>query len=106
LLDTLYADIRTGYFGTSPALELADFNALATATKIGSFGVTPVSGWYSSTLTAMGRSDINKTNLMQLRLYFATPTNNNNLANYMQFLSGNTNTTANQPILIITYSLP
>jgi predicted outer membrane repeat protein len=105
VLGTLYTDIRKGYFGTSPALELADFNALATASKIGSFGATPVSGWYSSTLNATGKSDINKTSLTQLRLYFATPTNNNSSANYMSFFSGNA-AAGNQPLLVITYSLP
>ena len=105
VLGTLYADIRTGYFGTSPALELTDFNALATASKIGSFGKTPVSGWYSATLNVTGRNDINKTNLTQLRLYFAMPTNNNNKADYMLFFSGNT-VAGSQPQLIISYSLP
>ena len=105
ILSTLYADIRTGYFGISPALELADFNATATANEIGSFGATPVSGWYSATLNVTGRNDVNKTNLTQLRLYFALPTNNNNKADYMLFFSGNA-TAGSQPQLIITYSLP
>jgi len=105
VLGIMYADIRKGYFGTSPALELGDFNAAATASKIGSFGATPASGWYSTTLNTTGRTDINKTNLTQLRLYFATPTNNNNLANYMLFFSGNA-AAGSQPILTITYSLP
>jgi hypothetical protein len=105
VLGTLYADIRKGYFSTSPGLTLADFNALATATKVGSFGKTPVSGWYSATLNATGVSDINKASLTQLRLYFATPTNNNNQANYMLFFSGNA-AAGSQPLLTITYSLP
>jgi hypothetical protein len=69
VLGILYADIRKGYFSTSPALELADFNTAATASKIGSFGKTPISGWYTATLNATGRTDINKTSLTQLRLY-------------------------------------
>jgi hypothetical protein len=105
VLGALYADIRKGYFGTSPVLELADFNAPATATRIGSFGSTPISGWYSASLNATGKSDINKANLTQLRIYFATPTNNNNSANYAVFFSGNA-AVGNQPLLIITYSLP
>jgi hypothetical protein len=105
VLGMLYADIRTGYFGTSPALELADFNAPATATRIGSFGSTPVSGWYNASLNATGKSDINKTNLTQVRLYFATPTNGNNLGDYLVFFSGNAGA-GSQPLLTITYSLP
>jgi hypothetical protein len=105
VLGTLYAEIRKGYFGSSSALELTDFNALATAAKVGSFGKTPVSGWYGATLNATGVSDINKVSLTQLRLYFATPTNNNNQANYMLFFSGN-GVAGSQPLLTITYSLP
>jgi hypothetical protein len=105
VLGSLYADIRTGYFGKSPALELVDFSALSTANKIGSFSSTPVSGWYSATINATGISDINKINLTQLRLYFALPTNNNNAANNMPFFSGDA-AAGSQPLLIITYSLP
>ncbi len=105
VLGSLYADIRTGYFGLSPSLELADFNALATANKVGSFGSTPVTGWYSATLNLTGKLDINKTGQTQLRLRFSTPTNNNNLSNYMPFFSGNA-PAGSQPLLIIAYSLP
>jgi serine protease len=74
-LGSLYVDIRKGYFGSSSLLQVSDFNAAATASKVGTFGKTPVSGWYSATLNTSGRSDINKTSLTQLRLYFSKATN-------------------------------
>jgi hypothetical protein len=102
-LGSLYASIRKGYFSTSSYLQLADFNAPNTAGKVAAFGTTPVSGWYSATLNSTGRSDINKIGLTQFRLFFNLATNNNNVADYRTFVSGDG---TNQPQLIITYTLP
>jgi hypothetical protein len=104
ILDSLYADIRKGYFGSSSSLQLADFNAAATASKVGAFGTTPVSGWYSATLNSTGRSNINKTSLTQFRLFFNLDDNDNNVADYMKFVSGDAS--SNKPQLIIKYTLP
>jgi hypothetical protein len=104
ILGSLYATIHKGYFGTSSSLQLADFNAAATASKVGTFGTTPVSGWYSATLNSTGRSNVNKTNLTQFRLFFNTDDNNNNVADYMKFVSGDAS--SNKPQLIIKYTLP
>jgi len=101
---SLYADIKKGSFGTSAALELADFNAAATASKAGTFGATPSFGWYTASLSSTGRSDVNKTSLTQLRLYFSKATNGNGKVDFIRFLSGNS--PSDQPELIITYSLP
>jgi hypothetical protein len=103
-LGSLCADIKKGFFGTSSVLQLMDFNGTATAAKVGTFGKILVSGWYSAPLTATGRTDINKTNLTQFRLYFSKATNLNNKADFMKFLSGNS--TSNPAQLIITYTLP
>jgi len=104
VLGSLYADIRKGNFGSSTALQVSDFNAAATATKVASFGATPVSGWYSATLNPTGRSDINKTGLTQFRLYFATATNTNCVPDYMKFVSGDAS--SGKPQLIINYMIP
>ena len=100
----LWTDIRKGSFG-SAALELGDFSASASATKAGVFNPTPVSGWYTSTLNTAGRTNINPTGLTQLRLWFLVPTNSNNTADYMSFVSGN-GASAYLPVLVITFSLP
>jgi hypothetical protein len=99
----LYVDIRKGYFGTSSVLELADFNASASAGKVAAFGNYPTSGWYSATLNTTGRNYINKAGLTQLRLYFNMATNANNVADYINFVSGEG---TNKPQLIINYNMP
>ena len=104
VLGSLYADIRKGYFGSSLALQVADFNAAVSAGKVVLFGKTPVSGWYSATVNLSGLNNINKTGLTQFRLYFSKATNTNNKADLMNFVSGNAS--SGQPQLIITYTLP
>lgn len=103
-LGKLWADIRQGAFGGNPALALTDFNAPASAQRVGAFASTPVSGWYIDMLNATGRSKINKIGLTQLRIYFATGDNNNNAATLLNLLSGNN--ANNKPVLVITYILP
>jgi len=104
ILGNLWVDLRKGAFGGSPALQLADFNAAPSAAKAAFFGTTPSSGWYSATLNAAGRNNINKAGVTQVRLYFATDDNNNRAADFMQFVSGNG--PSNTPMLVVTYYLP
>lgn len=99
----IWADIRKGPFGAL-SLQTGDFQAAATATKVGNFNPVPVSGWYTNILGATGISNINKTNVTQFRLYFAKDDNNNNAADYIKFVSGNGS--SNQPTLAITFTLP
>jgi hypothetical protein len=104
VLGSLWADIRQGFFGSASTLQLTDFNAAASATGVGAFNRVPVSGWYTDTLTAAGLLKINKVGLTQLRLYFTKDDNNNHIADYMKFFSGNSAT--NKPVLVITYTVP
>src|SRR5258706_229323 len=104
VLGKLWADIRQGPFGGNAALALGDFNATASATKVGAFNPIPTSGWYTDTLNAAGRSNINKIGLTQLRLYFNLDDNNNHVADLMRFLSGDH--VSGKPVLVITYTLP
>jgi hypothetical protein len=103
-LGNLYATIRKGWFGSSSALQLTDFNATATATRVGAFNKTPVNGWYSATMNATGCNNINKTNLTQFRLFFSKDDNDNMSADFVNFVSGNAS--SGKPQLIITYTLP
>ena len=48
-------------------MQLVDFNALATATRVGTFGNSPSSGWYTATLNSSGRTNINKSGLTQVQ---------------------------------------
>jgi len=103
VLGKLKADIRKGWFGTSSKLVLSDFQAKPTAASVGIFGKVPSGGWYTAPLNAKGRAKINKTGLTQFRLYFSIDDNNDTVADYMKFLSGNSGT--GKPELIINYTL-
>ncbi len=105
-LGNLTADIKTGFFDSSPALELADFNAAASVRNVGHFNDTPSSGWYSLTLNAAGRAAINLTGLTQFRLRFSKATNANDQADYMVFFGDNPDTTSLSPQLTVYYFLP
>jgi hypothetical protein len=73
--------------------------------RVGAFNKTPVSGWYSATLNANGRNNINRTGITQFRLYFLKDDNNNHVADFMKFLSGNA-PVASRPQLVIEYYAP
>ncbi len=109
-MGNLWADVRNGFFGSQIGLQVADFSAPASATQVASFPNTPVSGWYSVSLNAAGISNINKTTanggVTQFRLYFNLASNENNIADYLKFYSGNYGTASMRPQLIITYYIP
>jgi hypothetical protein len=97
-------DVKNGFFGTTPALELIDFKAHACATY-GPIMSTPVGGWYSFNLIN-AKACINKlatgSGLTQIRLRFKLATNNDAVANILSLYSGNA-ATGTQPQLVITY---
>jgi YVTN family beta-propeller protein len=108
------ADVKKGYFGTAATLQAADFQALLSTTGKTYGPVVPalVSGWYTIDLTTV-KAYINKTDvssgLTQIRLRFKVDDNNNAIANYMSFYSGNNLTAPNsayRPQLIIQYYVP
>jgi hypothetical protein len=66
-----------------------------------------VNGWYSKALSSSNFVYINLTGLTQFRLRFATDDNNNLVADYLMFYSGNYTTTPSyRPVLVIKYHLP
>lgn len=110
ILGALRVDMCDGTFGTS-ALELTDFNsgsagAVTCTVPVGNFDDTPVSGWYSATLSSSNA--LNSINTIsgqtQFRLRFVTDDNNDGLADFMNFISGDF--TSSQPELHITYTIP
>jgi hypothetical protein len=54
------------------------------------------------TLNAAGLTNVNKTGLTQFRLYFSLDDNNNHVADFMQFFSGNA-PIASRPVLSVIY---
>ena len=105
VLGSLRADIRKPYFSTLPALELMDFNSGASANKVGIPGKTPVGGWYTVSLNSTGLKNINKLGTTQLRLYFSLDDNNNHVADYVSFFSGDAGG-ADAPTLTVYYTVP
>jgi len=103
----LMVDIKKGFFGTTSALQAADFQAVASKT-CGPFTPVPAGNWYTIDLTA-GRAYINKlatnSGLTQIRLRFRLDDNNDAVANILSLYSGNA-PVANRPQLVITYSVP
>jgi hypothetical protein len=101
----LTVDIRKPYFGSSYVLTVDDFQAAASASAVGVFDTTPVSNWYSAALDSSGFPFINLVGPTQFRLAFATDDNNNLVADYGMFYSGNAYL-ALRPQLVINYYLP
>jgi hypothetical protein len=99
-------DIKNGFLGTS-ALQITDFQTPASKTY-GPFNTALVGGWYNINLNS-AQTYINKlsTNggLTQIRLRFKLDDNNNTVANYISFYSGDA-PAANRPQLVITYIAP
>jgi hypothetical protein len=101
----ILADIKSGSFSDNPTLELGDFEAPAGKDAVLTFGNTPVSGWYSKRLNSADFGYINLTGLTQFRLRFSKDDNNNHIADFLKFYSGNAGP-ANRPVLVIRYTVP
>jgi arabinogalactan oligomer/maltooligosaccharide transport system substrate-binding protein len=104
VLGSLYVDMRNPAFGL-PGLELLDFNLAAKKVKPAVFSPTPAAGWYSARFNNGGKLYINLLGTSQLRLYFSLDDNNNNVANFIRFYSGNA-AAGDRPKLIIQYYVP
>jgi secreted trypsin-like serine protease len=95
-----------GYFGTSDSLEKADFQSSASKKGITKFTSKNSGGWYSAVIGSANYGLLDRDGINQFRLHFTTDDNNDFLANYISFYSGNADV-ANQPQLIIEhYTLP
>jgi hypothetical protein len=101
---SLYVDMRNPAFGSS-SLELADFNFAAKKVKSAVFNPNAVSGWFSASFNNGGKLYVNRTGVTQLRLYFSVDDNNNNIADFIKFASGNA-AAGDRPKLLITYYVP
>jgi hypothetical protein len=102
----LLADIRKGYFSTSSAIQLSDFNVAASKSSVLSYTSTKVSNWYSKALSSANFKYINlPTNITQFRLRFTKDDNNDHGADYLKIYSGSAGSTS-RPQLIITWHLP
>lgn len=101
----LVVDIRMPYFGTGASLVAADFQAAVSpgVAGVATFNPTPVSGWYTATISSAGFSQINLAGTTQFRLAFTLDDNDDLSVDTILFSSGNNGTAANRPQLIIQY---
>ena len=105
-LGNLQVDVRKGNFSNSAALQPVDFQAAASANGVGSIQDAPdAANWYSASLNASAFSFVNLSGATQLRLHFDRNSDNDKLADYLKFFSGNA-PAAQQPVLTIQYLVP
>lgn len=101
------ADVRRGYFGTSVALQISDFQASASRT-LGAWKPALIGGWYTLDLTSAA-GYVNKLSssggVTQVRVRFRLDDDNNRTANYLSVYSGNASG-ASRPQLVVTYYVP
>jgi hypothetical protein len=107
ILGGLMIDMRKGYYSTAATLQTGDFQAAASKT-VGPFNPAPAT-LYTITLPSTAWPYINKlstgSGLTQIRLRFKVDDNNDAIANYISFYSGNAGS-ANRPVLTITFHAP
>lgn len=101
----LKVDIRKPYFGTSLTLLSSDFKAVASRQFVGTFRSRPIAGWYSARLRTTAFPYFNQAGFTQFKLRFTKDDDNDTVADYVRFHSGNS-VLANRPVLIIRYYVP
>jgi hypothetical protein len=101
----LLVDIRKGAFSGKAALQLTDFQALASKNKIGAIPNKPRSNWYAKTWKSGIFTYINNTGVTQFRLRFTKDDNDDRGNDYVKFFSGNA-AAAYRPKLIVEYYVP
>lgn len=99
-LGNLLVDLSKGSFG-DPGLSASDFQVAPGLKQIGAFGATPAGGWYTALLGYKAWAAINKTGLTEFRLYFAKDDNNDKVADFARFNSGDASSA--RPELVIQY---
>lgn len=104
-LGKLRMDIRAPYFGQGLNLESNDFSAVSSRDLAATFGTTATLGWYRASIPVPFLTFINRTGYTQFRLRFYRDDNNDSVANYFRFYSGNA-IAAYRPLLIIRYYVP
>ena len=97
--------MKTGFYTEAQALEKYDFHAVGSRGNVGRFIKTASAGWYRAPLRAPAYLLVNPVGTTQFRLRFATDDNDNGVADYLAFYTGNA-PQADRPELIITYYVP
>lgn len=102
-LGSLVADVRKAKFGTSNSLQISDFQASANVMNTGPFNPVAFNKWRIAEVDS-AIPFIHKAGVTQFRLRFTKDDNNNKVADFIRFYSGETSASA--PQLIIEYFVP
>lgn len=102
-LGVCYVDVMKGTFGKK-SLKKADFEVQATVSQVAVMSDPEANGGISAGIINVdGINAINKGGITQIRMYFSTPSNNNELADLIVFYPGEIFSKTKRPTLEITY---
>ncbi len=101
-LGNITVDIKKGSFG-AVTLQATDFQTASSKNGVLTFTNTLANTWYSKALTAANLTFVNEAGVTQFRLEFTKDDNNNHLADFLKFYSGNA-PVGNRPQLIVQYT--
>lgn len=103
---TALVDARQGWFGSTQALEAGDFAAAASAAGVAVLSAPAANGdWSEGTLNPAGLAAVNRTGLTQFRLAFSLDDDDDNVADFIGYRSGDDADSASRPQLLVTYSV-
>jgi hypothetical protein len=99
-------DIRKGAFSKANPLQTTDFQAAADISGIGAFVNKPQpGGWYVTSLRPAAFPFVHRGGITQFRLRFQKDDDNDAVADFLRFFSGNA-LAASRPVLVISYYVP
>jgi hypothetical protein len=102
-----YLSGTSGNFGSSAALEAADFQAFAHFPAVATLTVPASNTYTATTLNPSGLLAINKGGATQMRVRFTLPDDGDFLADQVNFGTGNFGATSpGRPRLVVTYMTP
>jgi fibronectin type 3 domain-containing protein len=102
----LWAAIRKGYFGTSPALQVSDFQAPPSAWTGAKFVPIPSSDWYRARVKTTRLKYIELAGFTQFRLCFSLQDDDDRSSDFIKFFSGNELNKLYRPKLEVFYYVP
>ena len=106
ILGRLKVDLAVPHFGPAAALESVDFQAAATKSAVAAFNPTPNAGWYTAPIAKASLGSIDRQGRTQFRLRFGIDDDNDSVADYAAFFSGDASSSADRPVLVVQYYLP
>jgi hypothetical protein len=104
----IVVDIRSGAFGfIGPfhfrGLQVSDFQSPSSKDAVGMIENNPLNGWYYAWLDSSAFEYINKYGITQIRLRFQIDDDNDMIADYLRFYSGDYDRLPERPQLSIEY---